>query len=123
MYLTYEQYVSLGGGLDESTFSVLEFRAEKVLDQITFGRLQKDTVFSETVQRTMLEIIRLYAAADDVLLTGAVKSESNDGYSIDLLEDSIITPSKADKLAGDVIERYLIGEKNQDGEYLLSRWV
>ena len=38
-YLTYQEYLALGGTLDEMPFNLLEFDARKKIDERTFGRL------------------------------------------------------------------------------------
>ena len=38
-YLTYEEYLSLGGTLDQTPFNLLEYNARKKIDERTFGRL------------------------------------------------------------------------------------
>ena len=39
-YLTYEEYIELGGTLDETPFNILELEAQKNVDKYTLGRLQ-----------------------------------------------------------------------------------
>ena len=38
-YLTYLEYKNLGGTLGEMPFNLLEFKARKIIDERTLGRL------------------------------------------------------------------------------------
>lgn len=42
MYLTYDEYLNMGGTLDEATFNDFEYEAETQIDWYTFNRLHKD---------------------------------------------------------------------------------
>ena len=37
-YLSYEEYIELGGTLDEAPFNILELEAQKNIDKYTQGR-------------------------------------------------------------------------------------
>ena len=36
-YLTYQEYLELGGSLEETPFNILELEAQKNIDKYTFG--------------------------------------------------------------------------------------
>ena len=40
-YLEYYEYKELGGNLSEMSFNLLEYRAEKQVDEMTSGRFRK----------------------------------------------------------------------------------
>lgn len=67
-YLTFDQYIDLGGGsCTEDAFDAAEVRAELILDEITLGRLHEVdwTGWEARVQRAMLIIIETLPALDE----------------------------------------------------------
>lgn len=134
MYLTYAEYQTMGGTLDEATFDDLEFQAEALVNYFTFNRLKKDTTFPEELKRLMKYLINMASFKDKVLAAssgqntgssvGAISSQSNDGVSVsynvlnakDLAEDV-----KAD--SENAIKQYLQGVMNEAGQLLLYRGV
>lgn len=94
MYLTYEQYQSLGGTLSETVFSDCEMEAEMLVNWYTFDRLKNEKVVSEDVQKCVYMLIKYIALqsgldgsgtvnSDGSISSsgGAIASESNDGVS------------------------------------------
>lgn len=82
-YLTYEEYQSLGGTLEETPFNLSELEARKNIDKYTFGRLQNLENQEEEVKVCIFKLIGLidtYNAYENQ--NKAVASESTDGYSI-----------------------------------------
>ena len=134
MYLTYAEYQSMGGTLEEATFNDLEFEAEALVNWYTFNRLKKDTIFPTELKRLMKYLINMAAFKNKMvaasggegaaLSSGAITSQSNDGVSVsynvlnakDLMEDI-----KAD--SADAINKYLQGVMNEAGQLLLYRGV
>jgi hypothetical protein len=108
MYLTYVEYKTWGGNLDNSTFSRIAYKAEKIMDAYTFNRLQNDNVFSENVKRCMFELVELLHNNGDKVVT----SVSVDGYSESYKEFNQVE-------YGVMIKDCLFGETNQQGENLL----
>lgn len=85
-YLTFDDYISMGGTLAETEFNRFEFRAERLIDNLTRGRLNNADTIPETVKRCMYELIAYlsnYAKNGD---NSAVSSFSNDGYSVTYAE-------------------------------------
>ena len=60
MYLTYPDYVSLGGRLDEATFNSIIYDIQYYIDWITFNRLKNETVIPEEVKRCIFSIIDIF---------------------------------------------------------------
>lgn len=90
-YLTYQEYLALGGTLDEMPFNLLEFNARKKIDERTFGRLvDKGQEYQEVklCVYNMITILNSYSSYDTQ--NKAISSESIDGYSI-----SYGTPQKS----------------------------
>ena len=90
-YLTYQEYLALGGTLDEMPFNLLEFNARKKIDERTFGRLiDKGQEYKEVklCVYNMITTLNSYSSYDTQ--NKAISSESTDGYSI-----SYGTPQKS----------------------------
>lgn len=133
MYLTYAEYQSMGGTLDETTFNDLEFEAEALVNWYTFNRLKKDTTFPDELKRLMKYLIGLaYSKSGIINASGSgavdtqktIASQSNDRVSISYnilsakdLMDSVKSESQ------DAIDKYLQGVMNEAGRLLLYRGV
>ena len=78
-YLTYEEYIELGGELDEVTFAKYEFDAEAIIDWYTFDRLQSETELSDKVKMCMYRLIDLISIKYNVLTTSNPNQNSTDG--------------------------------------------
>ena len=73
-YLQYNEYVTFGGTVVESTFNILELKARRKLDYFTQNRLQTATAIISEVKELMAEFIdRMSVPA----LNGNVTSYSN----------------------------------------------
>ena len=133
MYLTYEEYVSYGGTLDETSFNNYEFQARTKVDWYTFNRLQNETEYPEAVKRCVYNIISYLVLSAQVsgapeaqegALTAGVTSQSNDGVSISynvLSAQQIV--DKVDENVKNVIYQYLQGITNSLGQKVLYRGV
>lgn len=133
MYLTYEEYQSMGGTADETTFDNLEFEARSKIDWWTFNRLKNEEFYPEEVQRCMFKIISLIqqkqaASALDgegqgsSASTAGIASMSNDGVSISY---NVMNAAQAAEEASAEIEscirQYLGDVKNSLGQKVLYR--
>lgn len=114
MYLTYNEYRDMGGTLDETAYTRLEYKARKLIDTYTFGRVKALESTPESVKMLMFELVALGDQDDN---GGPVSSVSNDGYS----ESYAIT--EIDAKAENLIRSYLAGELDTDGTPLLYRGV
>lgn len=132
MYLTYEEYKSYGGALDEATFNNLEFEAEALINWYTFNRLKNDTTFPVAVKRLMLYLINLAsekanligASGSGNIANAAIASQSNDGVSISY--NVLNAGQLMESLKGqedEAVNRYLQGVKNELGQLVLYRGV
>lgn len=106
-YLTYNEYVTLGGSLDQSPFNLLEYNARKKIDERTFGRLIGIEEVPEEVKLCTYKLIETIDSYSINTENKGISSESTDGYSI-----SYKTPDKAYNEAknselDDVINTYL----------------
>lgn len=133
MYLTFTEYQNMGGTLDETAFTDLEFEAEAIVDWYTFNRLQKDTNYPDKLKQCMYRLIKMAqerqqamcvgeSVDEDNGVTAAIASRSNDGVSISY---NIISASEIfDKLKtemGETVQKYLNGVVNELGRKVLYR--
>lgn len=137
MYLTYVDYQTMGGTLDEATFDNYEFLAECYVNWYTFSRLKKEEPedYPEELARCMYALIDLItvkmnliksSAGGDVgssSSSGAIASQSNDGVSVSY---NVINASELRKAIGEeevasVIKMALDGVKDSLGRKLLYR--
>ena len=107
-YLTYQEYLALGGTLDEMPFNLLEFNARKKIDERTFGRLvDKGQEYKEVklCVYNMITTLNSYSSYDTQ--NKAISSESTDGYSISYgTPQKSVTEAKNSELE-DIIDTYL----------------
>lgn len=80
-YLTYDEYVELGGNLQEMPFNILELSARKNIDERTLNRLKNVTVIPLEVKVCVYNLIKLLNGYE-ILEDGNISSESTDGYSV-----------------------------------------
>ena len=107
-YLTYQEYLALGGTLDEMPFNLLEFDARKRIDRRTFGRLvDKGQEYKEVklCVYNMITTLNSYSSYDTQ--NKAISSESTDGYSISYGTPQKSTTEAKNSELEDVIDTYL----------------
>lgn len=137
MYLTYEEYINLGGELEQSTFSQLEFEARTYVDWYTFDRLKNEKTLPDAVKPLMVYLINLIIEKHKALNLSAngtantstnpnkeIISQSNDGVSTTYNIQSageIIKSSKSE--VDNAINLYLYGIENSLGRKLLYRGI
>lgn len=133
MYLTYAEYTTMGGTLDEATFNFYAFDAGCYIDWYTFNRLHGETEIPDRVKQCMFFLIKLIDTkmkllTPDVSDTNGLNAnaqlmaQSNDGVSVQysvLHADEIYYNSK--KEIDEAIQRYLYGVVNSLGRKLLYR--
>lgn len=137
-YLSYEEYLTYGGTLDETTFDEYLFEAEAQIDWYTFGRLQNfnEETVDVRVKRCAYYLLKLIQNAQTVSVvptadgstnTGAlagILSQSNDGVSISYATMS--AKEVLDRFDGEVrsaIQKYLQGVRDQLGRKVLYRGI
>ena len=107
-YLTYSEYQSLGGTLEEMPFNLLEFKARKEIDKYTFGRLEEIGNGYNEVKlcvNDIIGILDLYQKYDNQ--DKRVSSVNTDGYVESYnLDISGMEKSKDDKIKN-IIYNYL----------------
>lgn len=124
-YLTYDEYLSLGGdNIGEMPFQLLEFDARKVIDKYTFNRLVELATQVEEVKLCVYKIINIlksYQSLDKQ--NRAISSESIDGYSISYTQPGITQIEAKNSELEDIVKTYLINCKLDDGTPYLYRGV
>lgn len=134
MYLTYAEYVNMGGTEEETAFNNLEFEAESLINWYTFNRLKNEDSYPEEVKRLMYYIINLLVSTRNAMNINSsgsasspqelnnIKSQSNDGVSVSyqtLSANDLIDKNK--QAIEEAVDRYLQGVVNSLGQKLLYR--
>lgn len=107
-YLTYQEYKTLGGTLDEMPFNLLEFNARMKIDERTFERLvDKGQEYKEVklCVYNMITTLNSYSSYDTQ--NKAISSESTDGYSISYGTPQKSTTEAKNSELEDIIDTYL----------------
>lgn len=149
MYLTYADYQSMGGTLDETTFNDFEYEAETFVNWYTFNRLKTETEYPTELARCMYRLIMLAKLKADTMLLGKqttvvistegttetrtetevstyIKGQSNDGVSVDYnaVDAGSLFNLLASQKSGNVIEStvrlYLNGVRRKSDNKLLT---
>ena len=115
-YLSYEEYIELGGTLDEAPFNILELEAQKNIDKYTQGRLQN---LEQQINEVKVCVYKLIVMLDTYSIyekqNKSVLRENIDGYSIrysDATES--ISKAKINEIKG-IIRTYLAECSLEDG--------
>ena len=128
-YITYEEYVELGGMLDAASFTLVEVKAEGVVNWYTFNRLANDETFKPEVKKCMAQLIDLLDVKIKAFSLGqasgsVVASQSNDGVSISYntlgASDAI---GFCDNETKQIIESWLYNSRNEAGVPIMYRGV
>lgn len=143
MYLTYSEYTDLGGQLDETSFTDLEYDAESTINWYTFNRLQRpewaSALTSPELKRCVYQLIRLKQLELTILLSGSgitdvggftkeagVIKESNDGVTTEynlLSSGDLLAYTNGSRPKKELVDRYLGSIVNDLGRRLLYRGV
>ena len=112
-YLSYEEYVLLGGTLDEVPFNELEYECRRIIDSRTQNRLKNADEIPEEVkllENKMIQTLQGYYVSLNKAQSG-VASENTDGYSVSYISSNQISQlieGKIDVLQ-DLVSTYLFG--------------
>jgi len=119
MYITYAFFTDNGGStVTEAAFPPLEYRARKLVDRLSQGRVQRMASVPEAVQRLMVELVNVESVGgSQTVLAPAVSSFSNDGYSETYAAPATLENIEAAETA--LIRQYLAGECDDAGTPLL----
>ena len=120
-YLTYSEYQEYGGTASETDFTMLEFRARKRIDRLTFSRVQNMAEVPEAVKLCMMSLIGIDSkvGAEAQVDKPVVTSFNTDGYSESY--GKALSVEDADKTMSASIRSMLWGETDDNGVPLLYR--
>ena len=111
-YLTYDEYKSLGGNLNQTPFNLLEYEARKKIDERTLGRLKKTSEIPTEVKMCILALTNtLNSYLNENTNNKNVASESVGSYSVSYATGNQIQEiikSKSVEI-NDIILTYLTG--------------
>lgn len=120
MYIDLAYYVDGGGkvNMDDAAFARNEFRARKIVDRYTQGRVRNMAEVPETVKMLMVELVTLESnQGAGIMENQAVQSFSNDGYSETYAEP--LTVERVKQIECNLVMEYLSGEVDDEGTPLL----
>ena len=112
-YLSYEEYMELGGTLEEVPFNELEFECRRIIDSRTQNRLMNAEEIPQEVKmlvNKMINTLQGYYVSLNKAQSG-ISSENTDGYSVSYISSNQISQlieGKIDVLQ-DLISEYLFG--------------
>lgn len=115
-YLTYDEYKSLGGNLDQTPFNLLEFEAQKIIDGNTQNRLINVSEIPQEVKLCIFKLINSilkFSKEEDNSQNSNIASENIDGYSVTYNNVSLdqienVVKSKQTEI-NDIVYNYLLG--------------
>jgi hypothetical protein len=85
-YLTYEEYIALGGTLDQMPFNLLEFEARKQIDVRTQNRLKNEINIPQEVKLCVYNLIsKIQLYQNDT--NRNISSESVGSYSVNYVDN------------------------------------
>lgn len=108
-YLTYEEYQSLGGTLEEVPFNIMELTARGMVNERTHNRLKNLEAQTNEVKVCIFELID---NMPNVMSQKNVSSENIDGYSVSYANKTSI---EQQKLYDEIIRSNLMMCQLEDG--------
>ena len=91
MYLTYEEYAGMGGGVDAVAFLPLEEKARSQIDRATHGRLKGEEPVRDAAKRCAYELIEEIRMEEEARAADAgreISGMSSDGISVSFAAQS-----------------------------------
>lgn len=101
-YLTYDEYVGIGGTISQMPFDLLEYEAEKKVDELTFKRFRSLKEYPQELKLCIYKLISLSSNEDD----SNVVSETIGNYSVQKQ-----TKEQIEKDKNTIVNKYLSGVK------------
>ena len=120
MYIDFDYYLANGGSetMTDAAFVRNEFRARKLVDRMTLGRVKRMALVPEAVKQLMVELVTLEATQGAAVLEHKpVTSFSNDGYSETYADP--LTGERVKEIECDLVLEYLSDEVDDNGMPLL----
>lgn len=112
-YLSYEEYIDLGGTLEQVPFNELEYECRRIIDSRTQNRLKNADIIPEEVKKLenrMIQVLEGYYVSLSKTQSG-IQSENTDGYSVTYISSVQIGQLVESKLEilQDLVSTYLFG--------------
>ena len=120
MYLSYEEYAGMDGGVDAAAFARLSLKAEKLVDRATHDRLKGERPVRDAVKRCVFELIEELCRQEEVQQLGAgreIAAMSNDGLSVSFTPQSATGGTAARQM--EILRSWLGDEYSEGGVCLL----
>ena len=120
IYLTYDEYVEIGGTLDLTAFNRNIARASGMIDNATFCRIEKMSNVPENAKHLCRDLIEYLARNNVTELAVTNRSQSAGGVS----ESESYATKTSDDVYGDIqnmIYDYLLSVTDDNGMPLLYR--
>lgn len=123
MYLTYEEYLALGGAIDAAAWPPLEGACRKRIDRITDCRVQNMAEVPKAVKLCIFALAQMESAVGSVaqVTSPTVTSFSTDGYTEN--HGNVPNAEDAAKQMNAIAADMLYGELDDYGVPLLYRGV
>lgn len=113
MYLTYEEYKTRGGTLEDAAFSRFAFGAEQTIRRVTFGRVDGMQKVPESVKWLVFELVGMAEqATENANLSGEKVGEWSKSYEV-------VTEAERKAKTNALIRNYLASETDDNGVPLL----
>lgn len=108
-YLTHKEYQELGGKLIEKSFNLLEYRAEKKIDEMTSNRFKKIKEYPQELKLCVYDLINIFNSEGN----SSIVSETVGNYS-----KTKQSKEEIKKIKENIVKQYL-SEVKVDGIFVL----
>lgn len=122
-YLSYEEYLDIGGTLEDTPFNLFEYKAEMEINKYTFNRLTEMEKIPQEVKLCVYELINLLSVQSKASEYSGISSENIDGYSVSYSNETTETNKAYSKKIKDIITTYLSNVKDSNEVPVLYRGV
>jgi hypothetical protein len=120
MYLTYDEYKVMGGGMDESSFNRCITRTNAIITRMTHGRILNESPVRESVKCAAFELVNAIHADAQIGAVGReIASMSNDGVSVGFVTGSQSCAAASAHRHAAIVREYLEFERDANGTLLL----
>lgn len=123
LYITFDEYLEMGGVLSNVDFLTAEASARAIVDRYTLNRIAEDFVLNKTsilymyqLKHLMFELIQI----NNIYKNNNITSESNEGISVTY---SVLKGTEKQDEYEQLIYNYLANYSNSEGVSLLFRGV
>lgn len=120
-YLTMDEFEDMGGSAEGSAFIRREWKARRLIDRLTHGRIRNEEPVRQAVKMCMFELICAQAEDEAIAGTGGreVAAVSNDGVSVSYATQGGHGSGAAHNRYAAIVRGWLDGEHTAAGVNLL----